>query len=632
MEYRVLGPLEVSERGRAVAIGTGKRRSLLALLLLHANEVVPGERLIDELWGERPPATAANALQVYVYQLRKELGARSGQLLLRRANGYVLEVSRGDFDATRFEDGVVAAERALAAGEPRWAEEMLRAALSLWRGPPLADFTYEPFAQGEIARLEELRLTALEQRIEADLALGRHGQIVGELEALVGAHPLRERMRGQWMLALYRSGRQAEALAVYRDGRRLMTEDLGIEPGHELRGLESKILAQSPDLTPPPQPRARGRDQAAVTALHAAGAPAPDAPDSRAPPRTLVRRRGPVAALLAASLIVAAAGFAALTHGGRKPADTVPALDLASNAIAAVDGASGAVRLTVPLVGRATDLAAAEDTLWAATVNSASLTAVDARSRTIARVVPLRIAPAAVAVGQGAVWVADGRRGVVVAVREGYDKVSAPIRFARGRRPTGAATDATSMAVGGGSVWVTDGSAKLARVDARTRRVVAIAAGRPLTDITVGAGAVWAISATERSVLRIDPETNSVTERLRLARAGEAAPVPAAIAATADSVWVLNRNTASVTRIDAGSRAIVAVIPIGTERAPNEIATGPRTVWVANDDGTLSRIDAATNSVSSIRIGEALREVAVDASRVWVGTTALDQELPGAAG
>ena len=188
-------------------------------------------------------------------------------MLVTRANGYVLQLGPDDVDVQRFERSVSAGERALAAGEPDRAAQRLRQGLALWRGPPLADFTYEPFAQQEIARLDELRMVALEQRIDADLALGRHAQVVGELEALVREHPLRERIRGQLMLALYRCGRQAEALEAYRDGRRHMSDELGLEPGPELRELEAK--------DPRPQPRARGAGGAApagaVGARRAAG-------------------------------------------------------------------------------------------------------------------------------------------------------------------------------------------------------------------------------------------------------------------------------------------------------------------------------------------------------------------------
>jgi DNA-binding SARP family transcriptional activator len=221
---------------------------------------VPVERLIDEIWGERPPATAANALQVYVSQLRKELAAGGDQILLRRGNGDVVDVAVGDFDVTRFEETVAAGGQALAAGEAARAADVLGAALSLWRGPALADFTYEPFAQGEIARLEELRLGAMEQRIEAELALGHHAERVGELRALIRDHPLREQLRVQLMLALYRSGRQAEALAAYHDARRVLVEEVGIEPGRSLRELERAVLEQDPRLD-----LGSTRDEARVT-------------------------------------------------------------------------------------------------------------------------------------------------------------------------------------------------------------------------------------------------------------------------------------------------------------------------------------------------------------------------------
>ena len=223
MQFQILGPLEVRRQGRQVALGAAKQRALLAILLVHANELVSSDRLIDELWPQ-PPETAANTLQVYVGKLRKALepGRARGapaEVLITRAPGYMLRVEAGQLDAERFESLLADGSRAREAGESPAAAELLREALALWRGDALADFIYEPFAQGEIARLEELRLSALEERIEADLGLGRHAALVGELEGLVREHPLRERLRAQLMLALYRDGRQADALEVYRDAR-----------------------------------------------------------------------------------------------------------------------------------------------------------------------------------------------------------------------------------------------------------------------------------------------------------------------------------------------------------------------------------------------------------------------------
>jgi DNA-binding SARP family transcriptional activator len=205
MEFRLLGPLEVIEQDRVLALGRGRQRFLFAALLLHANEVVSTDRLIDALWGRAPPLTAPKSIQVYVSKLRKELG--QGRLVTR-APGYALKAERSELDLGRFERLLGEARSA----QPRDAAQKLRQALALWRGPPLADLTYEPFVQAEVARLEELRWVALEQRIDADLASGRHAEVVGELEALVAEHPLRERLRCQLMLALYRSARQAEAL------------------------------------------------------------------------------------------------------------------------------------------------------------------------------------------------------------------------------------------------------------------------------------------------------------------------------------------------------------------------------------------------------------------------------------
>ena len=252
MDFRILGPLEVHRDVGPLTLGAAKQRALIAILLLHANEVVSSDRLVDELWGARPPDTAANALQVYVAQLRKALeperakGAPSSAVLTR-PGGYLLRVEPDGLDAERFER-LLAEGTAVAASDAAAAAELLHEALGLWRGDPLADFTYEPFAQAEIARLEELRVAALEQRIDADIALGHHTALVGELEALVREHPLRERLRSQLMLALYRAGRQAEALDVYQDAHRALTEELGIVPGPELQRLEQAILRQDAEL------------------------------------------------------------------------------------------------------------------------------------------------------------------------------------------------------------------------------------------------------------------------------------------------------------------------------------------------------------------------------------------------
>ena len=254
LRVQLLGPLHVERDGQPVALGGRAQRALLARLLLEPGRTVPVSRLVDDLWGERAPATASKMIQIYVSMLRKVLPEG---VLVTRPPGYAVELPREAIDLSRFEDLRHAGQTALAAGSPGQALEKLREALALWHGAALGEFD-EPFATIESRRLEEVHLAALEDRIEAELQLGRHGALVAELHALVARHPLRERLRGQLMLALYGSGRQADALAEYHRVREVLLEDLGIEPSPSLRELERRILQQDPMLVvtaPQPQPR-----------------------------------------------------------------------------------------------------------------------------------------------------------------------------------------------------------------------------------------------------------------------------------------------------------------------------------------------------------------------------------------
>ena len=262
MDFRILGPLEVLDGDCRLALAGSKSRALLALLLIHANETVTTDRLIDELWGEHPPAGAAKTLQMHVSRLRKALtseGSRSPGPIVTRERGYELTLDPERLDAHRFERLVAEGRVELADGNARPAVSKFEAALALWRGAPLADLAYEPFAQAEVARLDDARVAAVEQLVEAKLALGQHADVVEQLEALIAQHPYRERLHAQLMLALYRSDRQAEALQAYQDARNTLVGELGIEPGERLRGLERAILAQDvslqlelvPELEPP---------------------------------------------------------------------------------------------------------------------------------------------------------------------------------------------------------------------------------------------------------------------------------------------------------------------------------------------------------------------------------------------
>jgi DNA-binding SARP family transcriptional activator len=245
VDFRILGPLEVSDETGSLLLGGQKQRSVLALLLLEAPRPVSTDRLIDALWGEQPPRTASTSLQNFISQLRKTVGA---EVLVTKPPGYALAIRPEQLDLERFRQLVAEAR---SAPEPGQRASILQQALGLWRGPPLADVEFEAFAQSEITRLKEERLAALEERIDADLEAGRHGELTGELEALVDRYPVRERLRAHLMLALYRSGRQIEALNVYQDARRTLVEQLGIEPGRDLQELHGAILRQEAGLRAP---------------------------------------------------------------------------------------------------------------------------------------------------------------------------------------------------------------------------------------------------------------------------------------------------------------------------------------------------------------------------------------------
>jgi DNA-binding NarL/FixJ family response regulator/DNA-binding SARP family transcriptional activator len=275
VEYRILGPLEVVDGDEPVPLGRLKERLVLAVLLLHANEFVSRERLIDELWGESPPPTAKRAVNVYVSQLRKTLTRNGHDPIATADGGYRIGVAADELDVACLQRVLADAREKAATGELEAAAELLREALSLWRGPTLAGLLLESRGREEVVQLDELRLTALMDRIDCDLALGRHEEVLGELRLLVGEHALRERLRAQQMLALYRADRQAEALEAYQQAREVLVEELGIEPSPALQRLQKGILNQDPLLELP----------AGIAAPNAFARPAPDAPS---PPTRLV--------------------------------------------------------------------------------------------------------------------------------------------------------------------------------------------------------------------------------------------------------------------------------------------------------------------------------------------------------
>ena len=579
IEFRILGPLEVEDEGRLVPLGGSKQRAVLAILLLHCGEVVSVDRLVDELWGERPPDTATKTVQVYVSRLRKELGQ---DRLLTRGGGYLLDIEPDQLDAERFQRLTAEGGAALERGDARSASELLRQALELWRGPPLANLAYEPFAQSHIARLEERRLVALENRIEADLALGHHAELIPELETLVREHPARERLRAQLILALYRSGRQTDALASYRDARRALVAEFGLEPSRELQELERAILAQDRAIDAPARTRP----------LH----------------ETPRARRGGVLAGLGGCLLLAVAA-AAVFAGGNDDPNAQRAL---GNSLAVIDPESNRLVATVPTGVRPADVAAGAGHIWVANQADDTVTQVNPRRReVVSTTAPGVIVGGLAADGRG-VWIGDARRSRLVQLDSDFRSLARSIRLVSELQVLGGSGPNT-VAVGYGSIWAGGSYSTIARVDPDTRKVDNIAVGNSPSAIATGAGGVWVTDDTDNTVARIDPASaNAVTGTTPVGRG------PSAIDTGAGAVWVANTQDDTVARLDPSTAVVTKTIGVG--RRPTGVAVGRGAVWVANSlSGTVSRIDPKSGRVeATVEVGEAPQSVTVAHGLVWV--------------
>jgi DNA-binding SARP family transcriptional activator/streptogramin lyase len=587
LEFRILGSFEAFARGQPLEVGVGKQRALLAVLLLNSDEVVSTDRLIDALWEDNPPASALNSVHVYVSQLRKALG--NGRLETR-GHGYRLALEPERIDLGRFERLLAEGRELLAAGEAARAAEVLRAALALWRGPPLSDFASEPFSQGEIARLEELRLAALEERIEADLVLGRHAELVSELEALARRHPLRERLRAQLMLALYRSGRQAEALAAYEQARRMLAEELGLDPGRTLQELERAILRQDAEL-----------DQ---TGLPPARPPPPSDPR----PRPGRRKR---VGLAAAALLVVGATAAALALARREEPPPV----VLANSLVRIDPKTMKPTEVVP-VGDAPDIVvAAGGFLWVThhvlrDVGSGALR--NAGDRTLTRVDPSTgdavpvgggLAPCGLTADpSGDVWVANcyssgsGRSADVVRID------ASTLDFKETLRVPGGTGFYRGLAYGGGSLWVSpmDNHDTLTEIDPRTRVEQSIRLARWAGALawSEGYGDLWLNNFALGSITRMHVATGAVQTIPRV-DTNPSFPV-----IDGDVLWAGDWAASRVVRLRAiGSRKLRRIpLPTGDPTIGVwKVATGAGAVWATTPrDHALWRIDPKTNHPTRI--------------------------------
>jgi YVTN family beta-propeller protein len=585
MDFRLLGALEVWDGERQVPLGGGKQRAVLAFLLLHANEVVATDRMVDELWGESPPEAARKALQVYVARLRKALG---GERIRTHEPGYVLEVAQGQLDVHRFEGLVRDARKLRADGEPARAATTFREALELWHGPPLADFTYDAFARAEIARLEELRLSALEDRTDADLALGHGSELVSELEALVAKHPYRERLRGQLMLALYRSGRQADALALYQETRKLLIDELGIEPSPALQRLEGAILRQEPAL------------ETVLEEPDSASLPSAVQP---VPAEGRDRRRWVFAA--AAVAVALAAGVVAVGLTRSSGRDFRTSVD--ENTVGVIDAEAVGIEAQVRFPGRPSTIASGGGFIWVASEQDGTVSRFDPATR---QVQLLRVGESAdgVAYGGGSVWVTNGEDRTVAQVDPG--SLSLVQTFAVGNGPAG-------IAVGERAVWVAntiDGT--VSRIDLTRGAVTGpVPVGANPAGIAVGEGAVWVAVEASGTVLRLDPRSGAPVRAITVGNG------PTSVAVGLGSIWVANRQDGTVTRIDPQTNSVVDTVEVG--RNPGAVVAGNGAIWVANGgDGTISRIAprAGADVDETISVESSPNSLAFADGKVWATT------------
>ena len=489
IDYRILGPLEVSADGRVIEIGGPKLRALLLILLLRDNEAVSRDVLVHELWGEQPPDGAQHTLDVYISRLRKALdAAANGPVVVTLAGAYSLQLAMAP-GCERLRAPDPGRQRSAGREGADQAAVKFRAALRLWRGPALADLANGPGPRADATRLEELRLGAMEDRIEADLALGRHKDVVGELQALVAVHPLRERLHGQLMIALYRDGRQAEALEAYQAARRTLVEELGLEPSPALQRLERAILQQDASLDLPDQ------------------APGVVPVTGTGQPRLIGSGRKIRALAITGALAVASALLvAATTHGPGQ-------LAAGPNTVGMIDGGQARLTAVVSGVGRPDGVASGAGAIWITDSADNMLLRVDPAGQVIDRI-PVGRGPAGVAVADGEVWVANELDGNVSEVNPGSGTQVAVI-------PAGIGPDA--IASGYGSVWVANvTSDTVSRINAATGDVMSTISlsGSPV-DIAVGAGAVWATA---------EPASWSASTR---ATTGLPGPSPSARAQTA---------------------------------------------------------------------------------------------------
>jgi DNA-binding SARP family transcriptional activator/streptogramin lyase len=636
MEFRILGPLEVVEDGNSVALGTLKERLVLGVLLLHANELVSRERLIDDLWGEAPPPTARKAVNVYLSKLRKTLSVAGTDHITTASGGYRLNVEPERLDASRMRALVAEAQELVAKGEPERAAERFQEALALWRGPTLAGLQLESRGRDEVAQLDELRLTTLMDRIDCDLALGRHEQALGELGVLVREHPLRERLRAQQMLALYRAGRQADALEAYAEARRTLVDDLGIEPSEALQRLQQAILRHDPSLETSEGTTAVNGVPPTETAPPLT---ATDAENGKGPVRSRFRpRRWQLA--LAAIVILAGTGAAAavLSSSARAHVGQV-----VSDSLVRIDPHSGSIVSVTPLEAAPENIDVTPTAIWTADFGQATASRYDLRTHHVLTVAvpdaPFNLAADA----RGDVWVSSLAN--LMTIKHFFFSGGGPLQSRNTARIRVQYPGAAAIALGSGYLWAIAGPYTTPGKDdlvslvdpVRNKVIHHWRIGQETMAIALGDGAAWVAGfgsgfhgvraarwARASSLTVIGPATQRPhTYRL------ENGDLPQAVAYGGGKVWVLTCGCSSggpdqrVLEFDPAKHRVVEVFPVGTLKLDVALAFGAGYVWLTDRaNASVVRLDPKTRRRRIFPVGnprtKALCGIAATRNTVWV--------------
>ncbi len=577
--FRILGPLEVElSDGRVVALGR-RERALLGVLLLNAGRVVSVELLIDGVWGEVPPSSAKHMVHEYVSRLRTAIGDASR--IETRVPGYVVTCADGELDARLFSELAVAARAAAGAQDHVQALRSYEQALALWRGDALAGVELEGGAQIDVARLDQERHLVAEERFDSALALGRHRELIPELERHVRDAPLRERPRAQLMLALYRAGRQTDALERYREGRALLVEHAGVEPGHELRRLEQAILRHDPAL-----------ELAQRVWGHERSASAPRA-----------RRRWTRVVLASGLLLAAAIGTLVFVVGRSGSAHALARIDASS--VGAIDPAHNRLVDQVRVGAGPGRIAAGFGSLWVVNAFDSTVSRIDPVSGTREQTIRVGGDPTAIAVGAGFVWVAcTSTRSV--------DRIDPQLNRRVERTQVG--NGPSGIAISAGAVWVTNRlDDTVTELDATTgKRRRTLGAGPSPSDIAYGLGALWIANESSSTVTRLDPGTGGLQEFT----VGNG---PEALTTGHRSIWVANSLDGTVSRIDPNTH-VVTTFTVGP--GPSSVLASDGALWVADSYGSqVVRIDPATNDVvRRIAVGSGPQSLASIGGRIWLST------------